>query len=68
VAGASATITIVKSNGTVVSFSLTTGTDGTAMGKYRIKRQDPLGTYQASAAVSATNAASAQGSTAFTVQ
>ncbi len=63
VAGASVTGTITKSNGSVVSLSSTTGSNGVAKLSYKLKKQDPAGTWNA---VGASNNASA--STTFTVQ
>jgi hypothetical protein len=67
-AGGSITITVTKPNGAAVSLNTTISTNGSATGNYRIKRQDPLGTYKVSALASASNAAPAQASTTFTVQ
>jgi hypothetical protein len=67
-AGGSVTITVTKPNGAAVSLNATISTNGSATGNYRIKRQDPLGTYKVSAVASASNAAAAQASTTFTVQ
>jgi hypothetical protein len=52
VAKASVNFTIVKSNGSKVSASGTTGTNGTAVYKMRLAKQDPVGTYQADASAS----------------
>jgi hypothetical protein len=49
VASAAVSFRVTKSNGDVVTASGTTGSDGTAVYKLRLKRQDPVGSYQASA-------------------
>jgi MG2 domain/Gametolysin peptidase M11 len=49
VAGASVTFTVTKASGTVIVTNATTGSDGTAAYKIRLKRQDPVGTYQVGA-------------------
>ena len=66
--GASVTVNITKSNGSVVSLSGTTGSAGTVILSYRIKRQDPAGKYTVKAFTSATGSnASVASSTGFTV-
>lgn len=67
VANASVSFTITKPNGAVVTATGTTGTDGTAVYKLRLRKQDPIGTYQAGAAATA-NGMSGSGATSFTVQ
>jgi Gametolysin peptidase M11 len=67
VAGASVTFTITKASGSVVMANATTGSDGRAVYKLRLRKQDPLGTYQAGA-VAKIGAASATASTQFTVR
>src|SRR5881397_2065356 len=47
VAKANVTFTITKSNGAVAMGTATTGTDGAATYKLRLRRDDPVGTYQA---------------------
>jgi hypothetical protein len=67
VASAAVSFRVTKSNGAVVTASGTTGSNGTAVYKLRLKKQDPVGTYQASATdTSGTVAVSA--ATAFAVQ
>ena len=67
--GASVTVNITKSNGSLVTLSGTTGSNGVAVVSYKIKRKDPTGTYgvHASASVSG-NAATVGATTSFTVQ
>jgi hypothetical protein len=67
VAGAAVNFTVTKSNGAVAAGKATTGSDGTAAYKLRLKRQDPVGTYQAGA-VATENAQSGSANTSFTVQ
>ncbi len=67
VMNAAVTFTVTKSNGSVVAGRATTGSDGTATYKLRLRKQDPVGKYQASA-VSTGNGQSATASTSFTVQ
>jgi hypothetical protein len=54
---------ITKSNGAVVTASMTTGSNGTAVYKLRLTKKDPVGTYAATA-----TALSAQATTYFTVR
>ena len=49
VSNASVTFTMTKSNGTAVSQTATTNSTGSAVGKFRLKRQDPPGGYKARA-------------------
>jgi hypothetical protein len=42
---------VTKSNGTVVSGNVTTGNNGVATYKLRLKQQDPPGSYEVDAAV-----------------
>ena len=49
VANAAVGFKVIKSNGAVVTGSTTTGSNGTAVYKLRLKRQDPVGIYEASA-------------------
>ncbi len=67
VAGAAVNFSVTKPNGAVATGKATTGTDGTAAYKLRLKRQDPVGTYQAGA-VATENALSGSATTSFTVQ
>lgn len=46
VAGVKVSFAITKPNGTLVQMSGTTGTDGSAVVKYRFSKQDPKGSYQ----------------------
>jgi hypothetical protein len=63
VANTTVNFTVKKSTGAVVSGKATTGTNGTAVYKLRLRRQDPAGTYEAEA-----SALSASAATVFTVQ
>ena len=66
--GASVNVNIRKSNGTVVSLSGTTGSNGVAVLNYRLKKWDPAGTYSVTASVVATgNSAAVAASTTFAV-
>jgi hypothetical protein len=67
IADADVTFTVTKSNGAVVTGTATTGTNGTAVYKLRLTRQDPVGIYQVGA-VATKGALSTSGSTTFTVQ
>ncbi len=68
-AGASVSVRLTKANGAVSSLSGTTGSNGVATMKYRLKRQDPIGMYQATAAPASTGySATAAASTSFAVQ
>jgi hypothetical protein len=44
------TFTVTKANGSVAMGNATTGSNGTAVYKLRLKKQDPVGSYQAKAA------------------
>lgn len=55
-----------KSNGAVIKGSANTGTDGVAVYKLRLKKQDPTGTYRA-AAVAIQDGVSVDAATVFTV-
>lgn len=66
-AGASVTFTIVKSNGVVVTGAASTGSNGAAVHKVRLEKQDPVGIYQAGA-VAAQGTQSGSGTTKFTVR
>ncbi len=63
---ASVTFTMTKSNGTVVSQTATTDSTGSAVGKFRLKRQDPVGAYNARADAAKTPM-SGSATTSFTV-
>jgi hypothetical protein len=67
VAGASVTFTVTNASGVVVVANGTTGSDGAAVYKLRVKRQDPVGTYQVGA-VAKKDASSANATTQFTVR
>ena len=67
VAGAPVSFRVTKPNGAVVNASGTTGSNGTVAYKLRLKRQDPVGSYQASATATA-GAPPASASTTFSVQ
>ncbi len=67
VVGATVSFTISKSNGAAVSGSATTGADGIALYRLRLRKQDPIGAYQA-AAISSADGIRVAGATAFTVQ
>jgi hypothetical protein len=66
VANASITFTITKSNGNVISGTATTGADGTAVYKFRLKRADRLATCQV-AVTASLGGVSGSASTSFTV-
>jgi hypothetical protein len=66
VADARLNFTITNANGAVVTANTTTGTDGVAVYKLRLKNKDPLGIYQVAAAAE-TDANSGSAATAFTV-
>jgi hypothetical protein len=66
VAGAAVSFRVTKPNGTTVNATGTTASDGTARYQLRLKRQDPAGSYHASAAV--TGPAPASATTTFSVQ
>jgi gametolysin peptidase M11 len=67
VANANVTFTITKANGSVISGSAITGSNGTAIYKVRLKRQDPSGTYQVIAA-GTVSGMSGSATTSFVVQ
>ena len=66
-ANASVSFTITKANGAVVTGSALTGSNGTAVYKYRLKQRDPLGAYQARA-VGTMSTVSGSATTSFNVQ
>jgi hypothetical protein len=47
VAGASVTFTITKANGSTVTSTAATGTNGGATFSYKLRKQDPIGSYKA---------------------
>lgn len=53
VANAAVSFTIAKANGAVTTARATTGADGSATYKLRLRRDDPAGTYQATGVVDA---------------
>jgi hypothetical protein len=67
VSGAGVNFTITKTNGSLVSGSATTGSNGQATYKYRLKSRDPVGTYQGKGNAS-TGGVSASATTSFIVQ
>jgi len=67
--GASITVTITKPNGSQVTLSSTTGSNGVATTSYKLKHRDPAGTYTVGASTSGSgNAATVGATTSFTVQ
>jgi hypothetical protein len=68
VSNASVTFTITKQSGATVIGSATTGTNGSVVYKYRLKKQDPAGTYQATSDANVNNAIFGSGWKSFTVQ
>lgn len=62
-AGTSVTVQLTKANGSTVSLSGTTGTNGVAALSYKTKKNDPKGMWSATA-----YASSVSGTTSFTVQ
>ena len=67
VVGASVTFTITKPNGAVITAKVTTGSDGKVVYTLRLKKSDPLGTYQVRAYASL-NGASGTAGTSFAVR
>jgi hypothetical protein len=68
VPGASVTFTNTRANGAVVAGSATTGASGAAVFKYRLKRNDPVGPYQAGASATLNGALTGAAATSFMVQ
>jgi len=66
VSTAGVTFTMTKSDGTAVSQTATTDSTGSAVGKFRLKKQDPAGAYKARADATKTPL-SGSASTSFTV-
>ena len=67
--GSNVNITITKANGSQVTLSTTTGSNGVGTASYKVKRKDPTGTYVVQASTSGTgNAATVGATTSFTVQ
>jgi len=67
VAKAVVSFAITKANGSVVTGTATTGSNGTAVYSLKLRKNDPAGTYQASAAATI-NATPRSAATNFTVQ
>jgi uncharacterized protein YfaS (alpha-2-macroglobulin family) len=67
VAGASVSVTIARPNGSTTSLSATTDSTGGAIVKYRLKRQDPTGRYQATSTATGSGSAG-KGATSFAVE
>jgi len=69
ISGASVSVAVANPNGAVSSLSGTTGTNGIASLNYKLKKQAPAGTYQASATLVTSGAAPTAPATAtFNVQ
>ena len=67
VAKASVTFAVTKSNGSIVTSTVATGTNGAAVYKLRLAKQDPVGTYNVRAVVTKSGL-SGSANTTFTVQ
>ena len=67
VSGAVVTVSITKANGAVVTMNATTGADGRATLKLRLKKQDPLGNYAVQSKATL-GALTGQAATSFRVQ
>jgi hypothetical protein len=67
IAGASVTFTVTDSAGSAIVASATTGSDGTAVYKLRLKRQNPPGLYEVAAAAKK-DALAGTADTTFTVR
>lgn len=67
VSGAAVTFTLTKADGSQVTGTLLTGSNGTVVFKYKFKRSDPVGSYLAVAA-STVNGLSGNATTGFVVQ
>lgn len=67
VANVAVTFTITKANGSVVTGTGTTGSNGQAVFSYRLKKADPVGSYKSTAAASM-NGTSSSATTGFSVQ
>jgi hypothetical protein len=63
VANTPVSFTVKKSNGALVTASMTTANNGVAVYKLRLTKKDPVGTYEATA-----TAMSATATTLFTVR
>jgi hypothetical protein len=67
VAGAAVSFAVTKASGTVIAANGTTGANGSAVYKLRLRKQDPVGTYQVRA-VAKKGTLSGSGTTDFSVQ
>ena len=67
VQGASVTLTMTKSNGSTVTQSATTGSNGSASVRFQLRKSDPAGSYQGRG-VANDNGMSGSAATSFTVQ
>ena len=67
VAGASVTFTVTTPTGAMTTGTATTGPDGKTGYKFRLKKNDPLGTYPVRASASLKGVSGTAG-TSFTVQ
>ena len=67
IANATVNFTVTKPDGSTIGGGTTTGTDGTAMYKLRLKKQDPVGNYQVDSRITV-NGQPASADTAFNVQ
>ncbi|MCK2094400.1 NEW3 domain-containing protein [Thauera aromatica] len=65
VAGASVSFTLTKADGRTVTQSVTTGNDGRAIHKYKLKRNDPAGSYRV-ASIASSSGKSLSNSASFT--
>ena len=61
--GIAVTVALTKSDGSIVTLTSTTGSNGVASTSYRLKKKDPSGTYTV-----VSSAGSARASTSFSVQ
>lgn len=68
VSNASVTFTVTKPGGAKVTGTATTGTNGSAVFKYRLRKQDPAGIYQVVSDANVNNAIFGSGWKSFTVQ
>jgi uncharacterized repeat protein (TIGR01451 family) len=67
-ANASVMFTLTKANGAVVTGTATTGANGVAVFSYRLKKQDPTGSYQVTANASMNSTFFGNATASFTVQ
>jgi hypothetical protein len=61
-------VVITRPNGTTTSLAATTGSNGAAVVKYRFRKQDPSGTYQARSNATESGAITGNAATTFNVQ